>query len=246
MSAELRSLSGPPDEALVAELVARGPGVADALLEMVRARDAGEWPLLGAVRVLGRLREARAAGPLVDLLATCAVPFEDALGEEVLAALEQIGPPALGPLLDLARRPGSGEHGELALDLAVKVAAWAEEAPERADLGQLLRQRFRTAAYPGERSLYAGYLGDLADAESLGLLLEALDNPELTLPEYQALQEAIEKLDAECPEFYFDEQGRPYRLDEDGHPLCATCRQPMAIDPESGELLHPDGTPAGH
>lgn len=202
------------------------------------------WGRVAAVRLLGRTGGPGAAEALAEVLIHVD-DLEDRLAEEALLAVEGLGPEALPPLVLSLR--GSPQGRELAVEAALRLVTEFEAPQECLEaLRTHLESRFRHARHPSDRILYAGYLGDLGEPSAVPTLLSLLASPALVLREYEAVREAVERLGDECPDVYFDAEGHPYPVDDEGVLRCGVCGESLRMDTDSGCAFHDDGTPARH
>lgn len=237
----LAGLDRLPDDAELADLQAEP----EELAAVARgAANATPWGRLAAVRLLGRAGGPRAAEVLADVVSQVD-DLEDRLAAEALLALEEIGAEALPALVASLR--GFPQGRELALEAALRLVAEFEAPQDCLDaLRTHLESRFRHSRHPADRVLYAGYLGDLGEPGAVPTLLALLSSPALAAREYEAVREAVERLGEECPDVYFDAEGHPYPVDEDGALRCGVCGESLRLDSDSGCAFHDDGTPARH
>lgn len=241
----LAGLDRLPDEADLAGMQPLQPADLERVVAVATgAVPATPWGRVGAVRLLGRAGGAAAAEALADILIHVD-DLEDRLAEEALLAVEGLGPEALPPLVRSLR--GAPQGRELAVEAALRLVS-EFEAPQPCveALRAHLESRFRHARHPADRMLYAGYLGDLGEPSAVPTLLSILPSPMLDPREYEALREAVERLGEECPDVYFDPEGHPYPVDDEGMLRCVVCGESLRVDSDSGRAFHDDGTPGRH
>lgn len=237
----LAGLDRLPDDAALAGIRAEPEELSDVARGAVPATP---WGRVAAVRLLGRQGGARAAEALAEVLSHVD-DLEDRLAAEALLVLEEMGPEALPPLV--ASLQGSPQGRELALEAALRLVSEFEAPQDCLDsLRAHLESRFRHARHPADRVLYAGYLGDLGEPAAVPTLLGLLSSPALVAREYEAVREAVERLGEECPDVYFDAEGHPYPVDDEGALRCGVCGEALRLDSDSGCAFHGDGTPGRH
>lgn len=241
--AYLLELESAPGEAPLRAAAAWARGEVPWLVELARGRaGGGPWARVGAVRQLAWVEGPGGVSGLLEVLAGCEGP-SDRMAEECAAGLLHHGGQALSPILDALGGLEGGAR-EVAVEVAVQLALdYLVPGQLRGALQRVVEEAYRGAVHPGDRALYASYLGDLGEPAAAQALWEGLRRPGLTVREYEAAREALERLDQRCPEFGFDVDGTGYPLDLQGRPVCPGCGQPLRVEPESERFLHQDGRP---
>lgn len=145
-----------------------------------------------AVQLLGKLKAAEAAPALIDIAAEVdplAIIYSSAI-----KTLEDIGPPALEPLLDFMRYSRDTE-AKTALAGALAAAGRDDERAYEAMLGL-----WEEAIWDEGKCLLAQPLAQLGGDRAIPLLQEALNDPDLPGLDYNEVVFALEELEVEVPE----------------------------------------------
>jgi len=246
LSLRERLLSG--RDALTAEVLRScsdgRPEAVSVVLEMLRdaellqAPPPAGWGPIHAVRLVGELGIEEAVSDVLRILESA---DEDGyLASQAVASLALMGLGTGPPLTAFLRasRPSLGR--DLAIEVVDRIAIEHHGAPEL-DPARLVLERFLDdASAPGERGMLAAVLGDVGNVASVPIMLRALSRPDLTPRDYEAIRDAVERLDGTCPDVYFTPGGKGYPLDEEKNPACPACGVSMIIR-EFGELEHPPG-----
>jgi HEAT repeat protein len=158
------------------------------------------WAPIHAVEMLGKLKAVEVAPLLIDIVAE--TEAFDALYNEALLALEEMGTPALPTLLNTMRS---------SQDMALKTGL----APTLGEVGQgseeayqALLDLYQATTWGERRGLVVVGLGVLDDERAVPLLQEVLKDPELSLSDGVEVISALEELGVEVPE----EEKRQWRL----------------------------------
>jgi HEAT repeat protein len=158
------------------------------------------WAPIHAVEMLGQLKAVEVAPLLIDIVAE--TEAFDALYNEALLALEEMGTPALHALLNTMRS---------SQDMALKTGL----APTLGEVGQgseeayqALLDLYQATTWGERRGLVVVGLGVLGDERAVPLLQEVLKDPELSLSDGVEVISALEELGVEVPE----EEKRQWRL----------------------------------
>jgi len=192
---------------------------------------------VAAVQVLGHLRAFEALPLLLSILH--GAEENDAISSQVVNTLEEWGPAVLSATAAFVLETCNPWARVLAMEAFARIAVDNPHAPQLVIARRAVERLLTECETPGERSVFAAYLGEMGDEESVAALLGALKSPLAVLrSDYDSIREAIERLGGCCPDYYFDAAGRGYPLNEAKHPLCPACGVSMIIR-DSGELRHP-------
>ncbi|MBI3763748.1 MAG: HEAT repeat domain-containing protein [Chloroflexi bacterium] len=206
------------EEALTDELRAafaeQGEIVIPELIDLLEDREL--WPddsdgegyvSIHAARLLGRLQAAEAVEPLLKVIAESEP--EDILRDAAIAALEEIGSPAVPATLRFLRYSRDPDlKGLLAWPLAT-----AGKGSEK--VYEALATLYNETTWDDVRSEVATVLGDFGDKRAVPLLRSALDEPDVVgwnrNAVIRALQDLGEEIDEELEDADIDEDG-PFLL----------------------------------
>jgi len=239
---ELYETEGPIEKGLLQSFLAQGAAQVPGLIEVLRDKEIlfspspRGWIAINAVHILGEMGATEAIPSLIEILSVA--QEHDRMGGQVVMSLEKLGPAIVAPLVAHFPSLDNPWAREMTIEILTRLAL--EYRLVELDLVyDLVVRLLMQSVHPADRVLYAGYLSDLGKPEAIGVLTGMLAKLRISSDEYDAFLEAIERLGGECPEYYFDEDGKGYPLDEDRIPVCPVCRGKMGFL-ENGDLVHRD------
>lgn len=150
------------------------------------------WAPIHAVKLLDELKAAEAVELLINVVAD--TEPEDIINSAAIFALEDIGPPALEPILDFMRYSRDLETKISLAEVLGKVGGGNEDAYRE------LARLFEEASWAQGKCLATTALGELGDERAVPLLRETLSDPHMDGLDLNEVVWALEQLGVDVDE----------------------------------------------